>query len=349
MGDVPRGRRGFTLIELLVVIAIIAVLIAMLLPAVQAAREAARRTQCVNNFKQMGIALHNYHDTQGAFPIGRMGIGYSYTPRSPVDNRRTWYYSILPYVEQGGAFNATNFSLPFYYPQNTTVIRLSFNAFQCPSQQPSIQEPDTAYPRGKGSIAANWGNTGFYQDESGRGSGAQGQAGGNPYTGGPMPGGAAVIFSGAPFKGNVSTTLSQMTDGSSNSLLCGEVIMGINTPNVAIVTLPGNLGRQGPYDHRGDVLNDDYNCTMFHTYTPPNSSIPDQMGNYTYCGNRLQNNPPCNDQVPAWNAARSRHPGGVNVLFGDASVKFVKDSINFQTWRALGSPSGGEVSSADSY
>src|SRR5258707_10653908 len=91
--------RAFTLIELLVVIAVSAGLIALLLPAVQAAREAARRTQCVNNFKQMGIAMHNYHDSQGSFPIGRMGSGYNYAPLP--GQRRTWAFSIMPYLEQG--------------------------------------------------------------------------------------------------------------------------------------------------------------------------------------------------------------------------------------------------------
>ena len=91
--------RAFTLIELLVVIAIIAVLIALLLPAVQAAREAARRTQCVNNFKQIGLAMHNYHDSQGTFPVGRMGSGYNY-PNAP-GQRRTWAFSIMPFIEQG--------------------------------------------------------------------------------------------------------------------------------------------------------------------------------------------------------------------------------------------------------
>src|SRR5258708_7766659 len=113
--------RGFTLIELLVVIAIIAVLIALLLPAVQAAREAARRIQCVNNFKQMGIAMHNYHDSQGSFPIGRMGIGYNYAPLP--GQRRTWAFSIMPYLEQSAVFNAINFSRQFYESANTTIIR----------------------------------------------------------------------------------------------------------------------------------------------------------------------------------------------------------------------------------
>jgi prepilin-type N-terminal cleavage/methylation domain-containing protein/prepilin-type processing-associated H-X9-DG protein len=344
------ARRGFTLIELLVVIAIIAVLIALLLPAVQSAREAARRAQCINNFKQMGLALHNYHDSQGSFPVGRMGIGATYPANiTPVDNRRTWFFSVLPYVEQTTAFNAFNFQVSFYYPQNTTVIRLQFTMFQCPSQTPSIQEPDSPYPRGKGSIAANWGNTGYYQGDTTYGTGAQGQQGGDPYTGGPVLNGAAVSFAGAPFKLNASTNLRDMVDGTSNTLLCGEVIIGQCGNYFAPVTYPGNLGTYGPYDHRGDVFNDDYNCTMFMTYTTPNSTLADQMGSTVFCGNLWMNNPPCNSQVPAWNASRSRHPGGSNVLMADGSSRFIKNSINVMSWRALGSSSGGEVLSADSY
>ena len=120
---IGRHRAGFTLIELLVVIAIIAVLIALLLPAVQAAREAARRSQCVNNLKQLGLAMHNYHQVNGTFPIGRMGIGYGYG--NNVDQRRTWAFSVLPFFEQAQAFNAINFSLPFYDSTNTTIIRIA--------------------------------------------------------------------------------------------------------------------------------------------------------------------------------------------------------------------------------
>ena len=332
------SRRGFTLIELLVVIAIIAVLIALLLPAVQAAREAARRIQCTNNFKQLGLAMHNYHDTGGAFPIGRMGIGYTYAPGLP-DQRRTWAFSILPFFEQGTLFNAINFNLPFYDGSNTTVIRIPLKAYQCPSDIPTTQEPDTAYPRGKGNMAANWGNTHFYQDETGKGSGTYpGADGGNPFTG---PLGPAILYTNSPFKGNRSTSLRDQTDGTSNTILIGEVIMG---PNAG-----GNL-----YDHRGDVFNDDYNCTMFMTYTPPNSKIPDGLGGDAngrpWCTFRqISNSPPCTGGSPAFNASRSRHPGGVNTLFGDGSVKFIKDTINYVAWRGLGSTSGGEIVSADSY
>ena len=338
--SIRRGApRAFTLIELLVVIAIIAVLIALLLPAVQAAREAARRTQCVNNFKQLGLAMHNYHDTMGSFPIGRMGTGYNYAPLP--GQRRTWAFSIMPYFEQSSVFNAINFSQQFYEPGNTTVIRLQFSAFQCPSDTPSIQEPDTAYPRGKGNFAANWGNTHYAQDDSVILSKFSYP---NPWNTGPMLLQGAplgVQFSGAPFKGNISTGLRDITDGTSNSILCSEVIMGYNAA--------GNL-----YDHRGDIFNDDFNCTMFMTYTPPNSKVPDGLSGDTngrpWCTFGLAANvPPCNGVTPVFNASRSRHPGGVNTLFADGSVKFMKDTVNITTWRAIGSPNGGEVVSSDSY
>ncbi len=324
-----RKKRGFTLIELLVVIAIIAVLIALLLPAVQAAREAARRTQCVNNFKQLGLGMHNYHDALGSFPIGRMGSGYSY-PNQP-GQRRTWAFSVLPFLEQGNLFNAINFSRQFYESPNTTVIRTPIKMFQCPSDFPTIQEPDTPYPRGKGNFGVNWGNTHFFQAETGQGIESV-----NPMTG--LAG--SVLFAGAPFKGNVASILSEFIDGTSNTLLVAEVIMG-----------PNSAG--GMYDHRGDVFNDDRNCTMFMAYTPPNSKISDVMGGNAkgqpWCSVGDSRTPPCTGGYPTFNAARSRHPGGVNALLADGSVKFFKDTINLAVWRSLSSPGGGEVVSSDSY
>ena len=192
------ARRAFTLIELLVVIAIIAVLIALLLPAVQSAREAARRRSASTISSRWAWPCTTTMIRRVHFPIGRMGIGFTYPANiTPLDNRRTWFFSVLPYVEQMTAFNAFNFQVSFYYPENTTVIRLQMTMFQCPSQTPSIQEPDTPYPRGKGSIAANWGNTGYYQGDTSSAT-AQGQAGGDPYTGGPMLNGGRRLYSVAP-------------------------------------------------------------------------------------------------------------------------------------------------------
>src|SRR3954466_7725000 len=141
-----QGRRGFTLIELLVVIAIIGVLIALLLPAVQAAREAARRAQCVNNSKQLGLALHNYHDVQGGLPPGRIwknglnGCGYNFFQGQDT----TWFILMLPQFEQQPLANAFNYSLgvggplaplPLGFFANSTVTATKVAVFQCPSDR----------------------------------------------------------------------------------------------------------------------------------------------------------------------------------------------------------------------
>jgi prepilin-type N-terminal cleavage/methylation domain-containing protein/prepilin-type processing-associated H-X9-DG protein len=337
------AARGFTLIELLVVIAIIAVLIALLLPAVQAAREAARRTQCVNNLKQFGIAMHNYHDTVGTFPIGAMGIrSYTYSASgmyplgTTTNNRRTWAFMILPYLEKGSIFQAINFSLPYNPPNgaaNNTVGNTLIAGFSCPTDPNYNQISQNS--RREGNYMVNWGNSNFAQNGLGTAF--------NPFTGG-YPGSLATVnFGGAPFTMDRSYGVATITDGTSNTLMMSEVIIGL--------TQPTNL-----YEHRGDVYNDDYNCFMFHAYTTPNSKLPDWIAN-GYCrfsgvANPPISNPPCINAATASNSyhtARSLHPGGVNALMCDGSVRFAKDSVNVGTWRALGTSQGSEVVSADSY
>lgn len=329
--------RGFTLIELLVVIAIIAVLIALLLPAVQAAREAARRTQCVNNLKQLGLAMHNYVDTIGTFPIGAMGIRSPTLYASVGDptgsiNRRTWAFMILPYLEKGALFQAINFSLPYNPPTgaaNNTVSECLIPGFSCPSD-PTADQIDQNNRR-EGNYVVNWGNMNWSQDLS---------ATYNPFAG-PLIPGEKVPFLGAPFGIDKSYGIQSLIDGTSNTLLMAEVIIG--------ATQPTNM-----YEHRGDVLNDDYNCAMFNGYTPPNSTFPDWISSVSYCQYPYMLNPPC-VKTPtgggntSFNASRSRHPGGVNALMADGSVKFAKNSVNALVWRALSSSRGSEVISADSY
>ena len=319
-----RARRGFTLIELLVVISIIGLLIALLLPAVQAAREAARRAQCANNFKQLGLALHGYHDVYNSFPIGRTGLYYTYPSSDP--NRRTWLLGALPYIEQGSLQNSFNFALSFYTAQNQTTVNTRVATFLCPSDMPGVQEPWSSVPRVKGNIAANWGSTHYLQGEANRG--AEGPV---PFLG---PNGLST-FTSAPFAGNLSFGLNTFSDGASNTILLGEVIVG------------RNVAEANPADHRGDLFNDDRSCSMFMTYTTPNSKVPDQMGDDIYCGQGLANNPPCNGLSPAFNASRSRHPGGVHALLADGSARFVKDSLDINIWRSLGSPRGGEIPPAE--
>jgi prepilin-type N-terminal cleavage/methylation domain-containing protein/prepilin-type processing-associated H-X9-DG protein len=328
-----RRRRAFTLIELLVVVAIIAVLIALLLPAVQAAREAARRSQCVNNLKQLGLAMHNYHDTVGSFPIGRMGVGFTY-PNSPDASRRTWTLSILPYVEQGAIFQATNFSFMWYAQQNLTVIKAVVAGFHCPSDPNTnaAEEADTTTPHWMGNYVVNWGPMHWGQDQNPN----RNRPYPNPWNG---PLGDTVLFTGAPFTANATHAISYFTDGTSGTLLMSEVAVGVDNYSLG-------SGLAG-IDARGDVYNDQDSSTMFMAYTAPNSQTPDWLPNY--CAYPFMTNPPCAKKAPSFVAARSYHSGGVNALFGDASVRFVKNSINLPTWRALSTPNGGEVVSADSY
>ena len=329
--------RGFTLIELLVVIAIIAVLIALLLPAVQAAREAARRSQCVNNLKQIGLAMHNYHSAHGSFPIGRTGIGSTYPASNGDPNRRTWAWLLLPHLEQTALYNSINFELTFYLWENTTAMRSQVNAYDCPSDPNatellSISTAQTV--RMNGNYMVNWGNTHWYQDMNY-----------DPYTGPILPA-VAVQFGGAPFMLDKVAGLQHIVDGSSTTLMASEVIC------------PSPKGpSNGEVDHRGDVLNDDQNCAQFMTYTAPNSRIPDNVPGYCVSGFPINGstaptrpgNPPCVDQSPGFNAARSRHSGGVNALFCDGSVRFAKDSVSVDVWRGLGTTKGAEVISSDSF
>jgi prepilin-type N-terminal cleavage/methylation domain-containing protein/prepilin-type processing-associated H-X9-DG protein len=327
-------RRGFTLIELLVVIAIIAVLIALLLPAVQAAREAARRAQCVNNLKQLGLAMHNYHSSNGSFPIGRQGKAAG-TAAGP---RRTWAFSILTTMEGTTLFNSINFMTDFYQPQNTTAIRVNVSTFDCPSDPggPNIEEPTSPYPRAKGSYAVNFGNAAWDQDGSVPATNKKL----NPYT----PSGKAqvqapytkALFMPSPFASEKCYSIRSITDGTSNTLLMSEVKIGVNQGTNS--------------DHRGDLYNDDKNCFEFHTYSTPNAKTYDQMEGYCLYPNST--NPPCvsvSAGQGSHNAARSFHSGGVNAALADGSVRFVKDSVSLQTWRALGTNSAGEVISADSF
>jgi prepilin-type N-terminal cleavage/methylation domain-containing protein/prepilin-type processing-associated H-X9-DG protein len=334
-----KGRRGFTLIELLVVIAIIAVLIALLLPAVQSAREAARRISCTNNLKQFGLAMHNYHDSIGTFPIGAMGIrgpqavgnAGKYPDGSLASNhRRTWAFMILPYLEKSAMFQAINFNLPFNPPAgaaNNTVSETLIPGFSCPSD-PTVNQIDQNNRR-EGNYVVNWGNASWNQNMFTTNS---------PFVGNVLVPGNPVPFLGAPFTMDKSFGVQSITDGTSNTLLMAEVIIG------------ATIGTNG-YEHRGDVYNDDYNCAMFMAYTTPNSNIPDWIAN-GYCRYPYLTNPTCTGVTVAqnsYNASRSYHPGGVNALLADGSVKFFKNSISIPVWRALSSTTGGEVVSSDSY
>jgi prepilin-type N-terminal cleavage/methylation domain-containing protein len=194
---VARRRIGFTLIELLVVIAIIDVLIALLLPAVQAAREAARRIQCVNNLKQIGLAVHNYHDAVGTLPLG---CAVAFQGGNPIFNGWGITARLLPYLEGQNRFNACNFSLANETPQNDTIMRLGVATYLCPSDgQNRTIFLDDGQPRNNTNYAFNRGDWYVW---GGLSSAAQ---------------------PNSPFRANATVTLAAIVDGTSDTIFAAEV------------------------------------------------------------------------------------------------------------------------------
>ena len=319
-----RSRPGFTLIELLVVIAIIAVLIALLLPAVQAAREAGRRAQCVNNLKQIGLAMHNYHESRNALPAAEMTfLGL------PNGTNFSALSQALPYMEQSNLFNALNFSMPDVDPTNNTVMLSNINNLICPSD-PYNPNPalgaQTNYMADMGSGIV-WQSSAFA-----------------PNTSLPMPNGV--------FYGNSATTFAAITDGLSNTGFYSERIVGDATTGI-VSPIADVFFDPGAPTTIADAI---AQCQALNIYNPANQ-IPMVMGvpwvdgqhitlhvttpNTRSCGFFIVNR--------AIMPPSSKHPGGVNLLLGDGSVRFIKDTINPATWSALGSRNGGEIISADSY
>ncbi len=319
-------KRGFTLIELLVVIAIIAVLISLLLPAVQSAREAARRAQCINNLKQIGIAMHNYHDVNSQLP-----------PGAKFDDFGTWYHFILPYMEGTNLFHSYNFngcpgcspSMRTDGPENTTVSYTWVSAFQCPSDEQAYNPTNIA----KGNYAVNYGNTyGFASQQ------ATFDTPSVPFLGAPFSYITAGIGSFMTFAATGTFGFAAITDGLSNTMLAGEVLQGKGSSVQFGTTFP---------DDRGNIQLGF--ASGFSAYLAPNSPLPDSTSYYG-CLYPYQNNPPCTPGFFAYYfGARSRHPGGVNVGLLDGSVRFIKNTIALNIWSALSSSQGGEIVSADQY
>jgi prepilin-type N-terminal cleavage/methylation domain-containing protein/prepilin-type processing-associated H-X9-DG protein len=335
-------RRGFTLIELLVVIAIIAVLIALLLPAVQAAREAARRIQCTNNMKQLGLALHNYESTNSVFPMASSiralpGGGVFFGGWS-IHGR------ILPFLEQSNTHAAINFHLSYSHPTNTTVSALVISGFLCPSE---VRPEPVAHSFG---MAAST-NYGFCM--------------GDWY----VWGGVSGIDNRAAFQVNRARTIASFSDGLSQTMVAAEVKAQqpyyrdysgglslirnpaqVPTPSEDPHTVAPEYNSGGSFQRTGHTewVDGLVHQTGMTTAWTPNRKITratDPANDIDITGFRESNG---GSTFAAINS-RSGHPGGVNVLMGDGSVRFLKDTVNGASWRALGTASGGEVVSADAY
>ncbi len=341
----PR-RSGFTLIELLVVIAIIAVLIALLLPAVQAAREAARRARCINNLKQLGVAINNYESSLGVLPMTMALSGTGNTVA--YDTGWSAQARILPYLEGNPLFNAANIGVFKEHPSNSTVIMMTVAAFICPSE---VKPVTSTHDYGVSGVT----NYGF--------------CGGDWFVWGGFNG----PDNRQAFGPDRSRKLAEIADGLSGTIFMAEVktyqaasncrftpLPSVNDPNNIPSPTANPLAVAPEYDNGGCVTQNQFefhtewsdghvHAAGFTTAWPPNKAI---IGRVTYPGMDLDLNGMNEENGgPTFAAinARSYHPGGVNSLFGDGSVKFIKNTINGPTWRALGTVAGAEVVSADQF
>jgi len=369
---------GFTLIELLVVIAIIAVLIALLLPAVQAAREAARRAQCVNNLKQIGIALHNYHSTHDTFPIGSVIASSRYSSTDPQFSIWTSWSAhalLAAYLEQTNVYSSINFSWGptvqvddstfVVGPNNPTVLNLKIASFMCPSDPNAGTQNINSYAASYGATTTN-----LYNWD-------------NADTGGYPPNHQAPSGSTGLFTFNLPYSIATATDGTSNTIAFAEQLVGDGgsffqgngTPkryrgNMMIGASgdPGAGVQLNAFSNQAAVNSALQTCrtqfqdpsrttgindfrgyrwawgvpgfTLFNTIQKPNDV-------FNGCRFDSRNNILSDNSFTI--GASSAHPGGVNAMMGDGSVRFIKETINQNIWWGLGTRAGGEVLSADSY
>ena len=359
-----KQARGFTLIELLVVIAIIGVLIALLLPAVQAAREAARRAQCVNNMKQLGLALANYHDTLGCYPpAAQGGIGSVYM-------NYTGYTFLLPFIEQTNAFNAFNFdqnllsgTTPYYgwtMPGNSTGYAVQVDAFLCPSNSRATVVGSSV---GSGGLA--WAvDRAAVTDYLFNG-------GANRYV---VPGFGETGLSG-PFGFDTRTRIADIRDGTSNTFLMAEGAGG-NARNKFRATGSGSgrvcIPMSTPLGGAAGNSTVYYDNIMFMAYGRSRTWNPDRRIIGGLVGRTVDHSgapyklndcaydsitdvfipapgvpaPGLGQQLPNF---RSSHPGIVNAVFADGSVRGIKDGVSMPVYMGLSTMAGNEILSADSF
>ncbi|QEH36053.1 hypothetical protein OJF2_46110 [Aquisphaera giovannonii] len=309
----PR-RRGLTLIELLVVISIVALLIALLLPAVQAAREAARRARCVNNLKQIGLAMHHYHDVVDAFPPGYVSLAPGRQPNDvELGPGWGWGAMILPFLEQAPLHDAINFSRPIADPGSRTARASTLSAYLCPS---SVGSGPVRLRDGSGMSLVDDLSPGQYVASAGQFRVADSPADNN-----------GVFFR------NSRVGLRDVLDGSGLTLMAGERSRTVSDATWAGVVPSAMFCTNPPRAY--EECRPPYAMVLAHTGpTPPGGHGWAVVPNNHWAG--VDN---------FW----SLHPGGCHFAFGDGSVRFLKETIDAGVFSALSTRAGGEVVGADQF
>jgi prepilin-type N-terminal cleavage/methylation domain-containing protein/prepilin-type processing-associated H-X9-DG protein len=331
---------AFTLIEILVVIAIIGLLMLLLMPALNAVLESTRRISCQSNMRQFGIALHSVASTQGTWPSGGMSRPYPPDKSHPHHFYRwSTFAQLTPYLEVSSDFLGINFDVPLYTPglppvlsvENTSAIWQTVNMFLCPSDRQSRVE-------------LSFGPVNYAT-----------------CTGSGIDGGTPFNTDGAFFM-NSATRMKDIRDGTAKTIIISESVLG-NGPRGSFPVDP-NLGKLAEPQHyykfansaplteqgcRSSAMynfterrgfswaNGEYRCTLYNHYFPPNAKEFDCMSA------RLVGDPSIRFSAFGWRAARSKHPGGVNVLLADGSAHFVDENIALNIWRALATIEGNEI------
>jgi prepilin-type N-terminal cleavage/methylation domain-containing protein/prepilin-type processing-associated H-X9-DG protein len=329
---VPRSsrRRGFTLVELLVVIAIIGILVALLLPAVQAAREAARRSECCNHLKQVGVALHNYVDQKKVLPIGVVALPLS--PPGPAMPGHTALAQLLPFLEQSNVHNVYNFETRNVAVANRPATSSPIPTYRCPSDNTAGRKAvfklgsDTELTRSN--LAVCFGSNTCVANANGRNIALD-----------PIRTGVDTNTDGA-FRLDESRSLADFIDGTSCTAVASEILAGQDD---RIDPTAGDM----VYDVRGLWMMQMIGASSYTHRNTPNAQVGDAlfvgMGAF-FCVSRPR--APCDNTAGVvWDryhaAARSNHPDGVNVAFGDGHVTFVSDNIDLMVWRCLGAINDG--------